>query len=521
VKKIILFFIFYFTVFILFGQGLFNNGAYISVSSTAHVTIIGTNGNLTNNTVTSSLINNGNIYLTGNWLNNGTYTSSGGGIVTFNGNLSKTLDGASTHDFYKLKIDKTAVTNLLTILKPVKITNMLILSNGVISTDATNLLNISDNATVSTDGSNNIAGSRLSFVDGPMIKTGNDLFTFPVGDIRTVNSVLRAVWAPLKISAPVTTGDIFKCEYLFTMAPNNLGPGPMCDPSTLHHTSGIEYWDINRDNGTSSPDITLFWKPLDGLGIPIDHGIDPAYINDIVAANWENCPATGTNKWVSHVGPPDASSTATDGFITVTGFPAYDLVTLGTIRYNNPLPVELLEYKASCATHGVTLQWNTASETNNAYFNIERSTDAANWTVIAQIDGAGNSNQITNYLYTDENVSNTTTYYRLKQTDFDGNFQYFTPVSVNCGTENEEMNIAIYPNPFKEVVNLDVSQFGYPQAQVVIYDVLGNKLLKQEFTLIENNSFSASFDMKKIACGVYFVEVTAKDFKKNFKIVKN
>jgi len=141
--------------------------------------------------------------------------------------------------------------------------------------------------------------------------------------------------------------------------------------------------------------------------------------------------------------------------------------------------------------------------------------------VIAQIPGSGNSNQITNYSYIDEIAANATTYYRLKQTDFDGAYEYFAPTSINCNNDSENMIIAVYPNPFKEIINIEISNFGFPQAQVRIVDVVGKTIYNESLTTSPNYSISTSYDLKTMAAGVYFIEVSARDIKKNFKIVKN
>ncbi|MDG1475608.1 MAG: BNR-repeat neuraminidase N-terminal domain-containing protein, partial [Vicingaceae bacterium] len=88
------------------------------------------------------------------------------------------------------------------------------------------------------------------------------------------------------------------------------------------------------------------------------------------------------------------------------------------------LPIELLSYSVACTGNTVQLDWITASELNNDYFTIERSVDAINFEAIATVDGSGNSSSIHNYSWSDDNPINGTVYYRLKQTDFNGAFEY-------------------------------------------------------------------------------------------------
>ncbi len=114
---------------------------------------------------------------------------------------------------------------------------------------------------------------------------------------------------------------------------------------------------------------------------------------------------------------------------------------------NSPLPIELLYFKATPASGQVVLEWATATEINNEYFTIERSIDGVNWDVISFETGAGNSNYTLNYSFTDEFPAEGVSYYRLKQTDFDGKFEYFDPAAVEL--KNSEMAT--------EIVNVRVS----------------------------------------------------------------
>lgn len=189
------------------------------------------------------------------------------------------------------------------------------------------------------------------------------------------------------------------------------------------------------------------------------------------------------------------------------------------VSKNITLPVELISLNASCNDGLVQLSWSTASETNNDYFTVERSSDAVNWANIAQIEGSGNSNQVLNYFYTDEIYSDETTYYRLKQTDFDGTSEYFDPVSVQCG-EGTNYEISIHPNPTNDYVFIEIKNFNHPDAQIAIYDMLGKKIEFQNITSVEDAKMKTTFDLKGYASGMYFIEIKADDFNENYKIIK-
>jgi hypothetical protein len=94
---------------------------------------------------------------------------------------------------------------------------------------------------------------------------------------------------------------------------------------------------------------------------------------------------------------------------------------LGTVV---SLPIELINFIPHVQDNWVNLKWQTASEINNDYFTIEKSKTASNWIIVTQVNGAGNSSNILSYSTTDQIPYNGISYYRLKQTDFNGQFEY-------------------------------------------------------------------------------------------------
>jgi hypothetical protein len=94
------------------------------------------------------------------------------------------------------------------------------------------------------------------------------------------------------------------------------------------------------------------------------------------------------------------------------------------------LPIDLIYFNGELIDNYVRLDWAVASQVNNDYYTIEKSTDNYNWVEIAIVDGDGNSNQETHYSIYDEKPNIGNNYYRLKQTDYDGLFKIFQPIVV-------------------------------------------------------------------------------------------
>jgi hypothetical protein len=176
------------------------------------------------------------------------------------------------------------------------------------------------------------------------------------------------------------------------------------------------------------------------------------------------------------------------------------------------LPIELTDFSVGCKDGLPTLTWTTATEINNDYFTIERSVDAINFTPVGFVQGAGNSNTNISYTWIDDNP-NGARYYRLKQTDFDGSYEYHGIKASECG---EISNLSVYPNPFKDEFTLilpENSDFPYT---VELIDYLG-KVVHTEVI----KSQSSNIKLKEsISGGVYFVKVYNESFQLTERLIK-
>lgn len=114
-------------------------------------------------------------------------------------------------------------------------------------------------------------------------------------------------------------------------------------------------------------------------------------------------------------------------------------------KITTPLPIELLSFDGTYTSDGNLLKWITASEINNDYFVLERSSDGVNFVTIAKVKGAGNSTSNIDYSYLDVWASAGINYYRLKQIDFDGNFSYSNVIALRSLRKDELF--LVYPNP--------------------------------------------------------------------------
>ncbi len=135
-------------------------------------------------------------------------------------------------------------------------------------------------------------------------------------------------------------------------------------------------------------------------------------------------------------------------------------------------PVELVDFKADNWNEQVRLQWNTASEQNNAGFEVEHSTDARQWEVLTFVDGKGTTTEVTDYQYIDKHPAVGTNYYRLRQLDFNGEESY-SPVKAVEYSASGTSSLSIYPNPVQAGTTLNLSGIAENVEAIWLTDLFG------------------------------------------------
>lgn len=184
-----------------------------------------------------------------------------------------------------------------------------------------------------------------------------------------------------------------------------------------------------------------------------------------------------------------------------------------------PLPVELLAFAGKAVNKAIILNWATATEKNNDYFVIERSTDAKEFKPVGKLNGNINSSQLQNYTFTDATPVKGLQYYRLKQVDLDGAFEYSRVIAVSLsGTVNAEQPV-LYPNPTRNNATILVNSNIAETATLVLYDALGNTILKKEVMLNAGRT-ALPIETKHLAAGMYVVKVAGKQVQATLKLQK-
>jgi hypothetical protein len=171
---------------------------------------------------------------------------------------------------------------------------------------------------------------------------------------------------------------------------------------------------------------------------------------------------------------------------------------MGCINIPVPLPITLLSFKGECSREEIEIKWSTASELNNDYFTIERSKDAVNFESIGIIYGAGTSNHTNQYTFEDKQILFEVTYYRLKQTDYDGSSTYSDVIAVGCNGLDMYL---VYPNPAKDIVYITVDDSN-EMTDILLVDSKGAVIFSSQFKV------KTSISISSLSEGIYFLTLS-------------
>jgi hypothetical protein len=251
------------------------------------------NNNFTISAGATCNANGNNMNVGGNWNCQGTFTYSTG-TVTFDGSSYNTIKGATgtTVGFGNVAFNRG--TGSVTLQNPMRVNTSMNITKGRIKTTSTNYLEFVDNATCTT-------AAHSAYVHGPVRKTGNDAFTFPLGD-TTLNDT--AAFHPLAITAPGVATDRFEAQYWATQ--QILGDSIV---DTLEYLSTCDYWIVSRQVGSSDVKATIGWN----VNCP------PHSLADGRAVCWDGNKWVGTGNAAQNVTWPTGTITSSLNLTFISG----------------------------------------------------------------------------------------------------------------------------------------------------------------------------------------------------------
>ena len=300
---------------------------------------------------------------------------------------------------------------------------------------------------------------------GTFIRLGDDLITDNDASDRILKFDIGSI-------LPLTTGG----EQLIAYTGSS--------PNPTYYIAGI-HWGDTEGWSTSS------YAP--GTPSDIELGnFDNYYFNSTVAGNLYTTRNSLTNN---------------SNWNGVNSYAGYQDLT-GAIG-DNALPVELTTFNAQILNNEVLLNWETATEVRNYGFDVEKSIDGKNFSKLGFVQGNGNSNSTKYYSFEDNSPETGINYYRLKQIDTDGSFEYSKIISVNLNIPIEFSLSQNYPNPFNPTTTIDFTLPSNTFVSLKVYDLFG----KQTALLIneqkEAGSYSLPFDGTNLASGNYIYVINA------------
>ena len=263
------------------------------------------------------------------------------------------------------------------------------------------------------------------------------------------------------------------------------------------------YWTITKTGGTAfTYDLTLNYEDSDLGNVPE---------NKINLAKWDG----STWQFIT------ATVDTVNNTVTVTGLSSFSDFVLNDL--DAPLPVELSSFSVKAKNRNAILSWETKTEIDNSGFEVERKDKTGTWMKTAFVEGHGTSNSPKYYNFEDKKLTSGKHFYRLKQIDNDGKFEYSEEVEVTIELPTEFALSQNYPNPFNPSTKVDYQLAQDARVTIELYGMTGERVALLVSEEQEAGYYSMMIDAYKhqLASGIYFYHMVATDAQgKNFIATK-
>ncbi len=434
------------------------------------------------------------INLAGNWHDYGAAGFvSATSTVNFNGSVLQTITSPGGESFTNLTVNNSGAG--IQLINSVVATTTLTMTQGDINLNGNTL---SLGVSVANNGT-------LAYTSGRMIGAGTFTRWFKTGTIPagSVNGLLpmgtATDYRPFFLSAPVagpTTGGSMSVSY--NNATTNTSVAIVDGLFTVVVRKDLN-WSIST-NGMAGGTYNL---QIQGTGFGLIGAVSDLRLtlaNSVTGTAGVNG-GTTTNPQINRTGVTLANLTNT--------------FYVGSINsVSTPLPITLISFNAYPDNGKVKLEWSTASETDNAFFTIQKSTDSQGWLMVQKVSGSGTSSNTQYYSAYDITPYPGVSYYRLMQTDIDGNQSFSPIISINLGKKNAE--ITMYPNPATNLVKISFPIAG--RYEVSLLNIAGQIVSNTTLTTSDN----LVLNVTGFRTGIYFVRIIHNGITETEKlIIKN
>ena len=422
------------------------------------------------NGITSSGMN-GNVQATGtrNFSTSGNYSYSGTSAQVTGSGLPSTVNNLTINN-------ETGVT----LSASVSVSGILTLTSGKISTASFEI------------------NSTTTYVVGNLRRSVNTTGTydFPVGTSTYYEL------ASLKLNSSTGINNIL--AFFTAGLPSTMPNSSTCfiNSSAITGMLNSGYWSITPNNySVVNYDITLYangYSNFSGnasqLGVIKRH--DASYA-------WAGTNLSGANGLHSN-----SNQSISGGIATVKRTSISDFSDFGAGYAAGTLPITLSAFTVALpSTDYALLNWTTSAELNNAFFDVERSDDGINFSTLGKVTGHGTSTVMNQYSFKDESPLTGTSYYRLKQVDFDDQFTYSTIQSLyKSDMVVFENDVNLFPIPATSAVHAVIKMSNSVSTTIELLDISGRILLSKSAELNEGMN-EMSFELSEYGAGMYFIRV--------------
>lgn len=423
----------------------------------------------------------------------GTRSFSSDASYGFIGNTTQVSGDGLPSSCVNLYVSKNTASLSTTLTNSLRVKENLVMRLGNVFT-ASNLLEL---------GSSTSAKGNLDYTAGFVVGTMRRWFSgtnagiasglFPMG---VDASGIKNRFSLIEYTSAASAGGHLTVEFIETA----MGTAGLTIPAASTGGFGFDvsstedqgFWKIDNQTGTLTDGLYTISCTGEGFATITDLA-QTTLLKRVGGGNWF-CPGT-------HVASSGSLAVPT---VTRSGVSGYSNFGFGAPIDVNPLPVELLSWNVFCEipaglnkqNQQVTHRWETASERHADYFEIFQSVDASQWESIGVIAAQGNSTQNTQYVWESEVESNQL-YFRLMQTDFDGQIHDLGIRQISCDANSNSIQAS--PNPFQDELRIEWNNEGETSVQLV--DVHGKILFSEE----RNENQFVSWNTQHLEAGVYFV----------------
>ncbi len=421
----------------------------------------------------------------------GTRTFASAASITYNG-ITAQVAGEGLTNIDTLVINNS---NGVTLNFAATVNNSLTLTSGMLILGNNNLTLGANATVVGASASAYVVTSGTGLLRRTIQNNATNVL-FPIGSASYTP-------ANIQLSAASTT-DVFGVRVFNGVFSTGNNTGGLISNNVVNRT-----WFITEAvTGGSIASIQLAW----------DDSIET------IGFNRTNCAIARHNgsSYVTFGTTPFGASTLVSGQRTrsLTNLTSFGNFAIGDNI--STLPVKLISFNGIASDNDALLNWSTSVEINNKGFEIERSIDGELFETIGFIKGKGNSNAIVNYSFTDANVfvDSKFAYYRLKQVDFDGKFEYSKTIKVTNSNVSFD-DVKAYPNPFANELNISFNSAKNTSGLVEITNIQGKVITVKNTDVQKGLNTITLTELNDLSAGIYFVRLSVNGETQVMKLVKN